>query len=241
MPQPDLPRGSTGSPAKKKKKAKKQTPKQQSSLLSYKNNKQQVNEVMSRSYVGKRILLTSISLYGRANVPDGEEDLLFQYHIAKINDDNTTAVIEYDEKCVQEGHHVFTNYPDPQVEIPNYKLTTFKDDQELYLKHLGLGQKIVNEERIARKKKMLEDAAALLSDVSDLEVKIEDGLEIYDLMMDEFEPAGDLRPHEIASGKDAGKVIQKQQWSELLLKFLTLACFNHRTHYFVLTFVDSQL
>jgi hypothetical protein len=200
-------------PAKKAK----SMPKQQSSLLAYKSNKHQLNEVMSKSYVGKRILLTAVSLYGRKDMPVGEDDLLFQYHIAKINTDNTSTVIEYDEKCVREGHHLFTSYPDPEISIPNYKLTSFKDDQELYLKHLALGQKITNEARIARDKKALEDAAALISDISDLEIKIEDGAEIYELLMSEFEPKTELRPHEIGSGKDAGKVIQKQLWSELFI------------------------
>jgi hypothetical protein len=150
--------------------------------------------------VGKRILLTSQYLYGR-RVPEGEEDLLFQYHVSSINDDNATATIDYDNKCIRDGHHEFQSYPNPQDDSPNYDIKTFKDDHKLFLKHLGCGQKIVNDAEFARKKREREEALVLaatvadMSDISDLELKLEEGTEIYDLMMDEFEPAGDLCPH----------------------------------------------
>jgi uncharacterized membrane protein YkoI len=206
------------SPAKKKKK--KPPPNKQSSLLSYKKDKHKFNEVLTRTYVGKRILLTSQYLYGR-RVPEGEEDLLFQYHVSSINDDNATATIDYDNKCIRDGHHEFQSYPDPQDDIPNYDLKTFKDDHELFLKHLGRGQKILNDVEFARKKREREEAEALaaanadMSDISDLELKVEEGVEIYELMMGEFEPAGDLCLHTIRKGaKEEGKTIKKQLWSE---------------------------
>jgi uncharacterized membrane protein YkoI len=206
------------SPAKKKKK--KPPPNKQSSLLSYKKDKHKFNEVLTRTYVGKRILLTSQYLYGR-RVPEGEEDLLFQYHVSSINDDNATATIDYDNKCIRDGHHEFQSYPDPQDDIPNYDLKTFKDDHELFLKHLGRGQKILNDVEFARKKREREEAEALaaanadMSDISDLELKVEEGVEIYELMMGEFEPAGDLCLHTIRRGaKEEGKTIKKQLWSE---------------------------
>jgi uncharacterized membrane protein YkoI len=205
------------SPAKKKKKP---PPNKQSSLLSYKKDKHKFNEVLTRTYVGKRILLTSQYLYGR-RVPEGEEDLLFQYHVSSINDDNATATIDYDNKCIRDGHHEFQSYPDPQDDIPNYDLKTFKDDHELFLKHLGRGQKILNDVEFARKKREREEAEALaaanadMSDISDLELKVEEGVEIYELMMGEFEPAGDLCLHTIRRGaKEEGKTIKKQLWSE---------------------------
>jgi hypothetical protein len=150
------------SPAKKKKKKKKKKPppNKQSSLLSYKKDKLKFNEVLTRSYVGKRILLTSQYLYGR-HVPEGEEDLLFQYHVLSINDDNATATIDYDNRCIRDGHHKFQSYPDPQDDIPNYDIKTFKDDHELFLKHLGRGQKILNDVEFARKKREREAAEAL--------------------------------------------------------------------------------
>jgi hypothetical protein len=46
-------------------------------------------------------------------------------------------------------------------------------------------------------------------------IKVEEGVEIYELMMGEFEPAGDLCLYTIWKGaKEEGKTIKKQQWSE---------------------------
>ena len=73
----------------------------------------QLNEVPNTKYKGKRILLEAKYLYGR-RIPQGEEELLFQCHIASVNDDNKT---------------VFTNYPDTtglDGSIDNYDLATFK-------------------------------------------------------------------------------------------------------------------
>jgi hypothetical protein len=51
----------------KKKKAKRD---KQTSLLAYKNNLAQLNQVLSSSYVRKSVLLTAASLYGR-RIPAG--------------------------------------------------------------------------------------------------------------------------------------------------------------------------
>jgi hypothetical protein len=79
----------------------------------------------------------------------------------------------------------------------------------------------LNDVEFARKKREREEAEALaaanadMSDISDLELKVEEGVEIYELMMGEFEPAGDLCVHTIRKGaKEEGKTIKKQQWSE---------------------------
>lgn len=224
MPQPTS-AADGRSPVKKKSKP---APKQQASLLDYKNDKKKLNAVLTKTYVGKRILLTAKSIYGRGGPPEGEEDMLFQYHISKVNEDNKTATIDYDNKCIHEGDHLFQSYPDPQDGIPNYSLSMFKEDQELYLKHLGYEQKKKNDEDAERKKKAREADAAAVSDVSDLELKIEQGENIYDLLMDEYEPDGDLRPHTIAKGPDSGKVIMKQLWCKSLkIVFPDLSYFNH--------------
>jgi hypothetical protein len=62
----------TDSPVKKKK-AKRD---KQTSLLAYKNNPAQLNQVLSSSYVGKKVLLTAASLYG-CRIPTGKEEMLF--------------------------------------------------------------------------------------------------------------------------------------------------------------------
>jgi hypothetical protein len=121
-------------------------------------------------------------LYCR-RIPDGEENLLFQYHVASINDDNKTAVIEYDEKAITNGHHQFTNYPDvtgSESSIDNYDLGTFKEDHELYLQHLGRCNKVQYEAHQAQKNKEQEEAAAAAKDISDIHLKLENGVEAYD-------------------------------------------------------------
>ncbi len=72
-----------------KKKAKRD---KQTTLLAYKNSPAQLNQVLLSSYVGKRVLLTAVSLYGR-RIPAGEEEMLFQYQISAVNRDNKTATI----------------------------------------------------------------------------------------------------------------------------------------------------
>jgi recombinational DNA repair protein RecR len=75
----------------------------------------------------------------------------------------------------------------------------------------------------AREREEAEALAATVADmldVSDLELKVEEGVGIYVLMMGEFEPAGDLHPLMIRKGvKGEGKIIKKQQWSELFTCF----------------------
>ncbi len=79
----------------KKKKAKRD---KQTSLFTYKNNPAQLNQVLSSLYVGKRVLLTAVSLYGR-RIPAGKEEMLFQYHIGAVNSNNKTATMEYNRSA----------------------------------------------------------------------------------------------------------------------------------------------
>jgi hypothetical protein len=100
----------------KKKKAKRD---KQTSLLAYKNNLAQLNQVLSSSYVRKRVLLTAASLYGR-RISAGKEEMLLQYHIGAVKSDKKTATIEYNNKCIKDGDHMFQLYPDQQDStIPN--------------------------------------------------------------------------------------------------------------------------
>lgn len=78
------PKPNDRSPVKKKKKS------LQTTLVPAVKSSVQLNEALKGKYVGKRILLTAAFLYGR-RIPVGEENLLFQYHVASVNDDNKTA------------------------------------------------------------------------------------------------------------------------------------------------------
>ena len=64
------------------------------------NTKQQILESLTSRCVGKHIFLKASDLYDIKNIPTGEEQYLFQYHIASVNDDCATAEIEYDTKCI---------------------------------------------------------------------------------------------------------------------------------------------
>ncbi len=68
---------------------------------------------MNSRFVGKCILLKALDIYGGCGkVPPGEEDFLFQYHLASINNDCKSGLLHYDEKCIKNGSDRFTSYPD---------------------------------------------------------------------------------------------------------------------------------
>ncbi len=81
------------------------------------------------------------------------------------------------------------------------------------MKHLGRGQKIINNAKEVREKEEKAAAAQTLSDVSDLEAKVEQEISFYDIIVDEFEPAGVMQDHVVAEGPHEGKVFKKQKWS----------------------------
>jgi len=85
-----------------KKKSKKKQLKLTPSLV---NIKRQIIESLTSRFVGNHILLKASDLYGIKKIPRGEEQYLFQYQIASVNDDCATAEIEYDSKCIVEGDH----------------------------------------------------------------------------------------------------------------------------------------
>ena len=60
---------------------------------------------------GKHILLKAEEILGAGNVPAGQEKYLYQYHIYQINEDCKTAIIEFDEKYVEEGGYHLVNFP----------------------------------------------------------------------------------------------------------------------------------
>ena len=62
---------------------------------------------------GQSILLKAGKIWGAGNVPSGQEKYLYQYHIHQINEYFKTAIIEFDEKYVEEGGYHFANFPNP--------------------------------------------------------------------------------------------------------------------------------
>jgi len=69
-------------------------------------------ESLKLSHSVKRILLEAKNIYDRGRIPHGEEEYLFLYRITNINEDGTTAVIEYESKFVLKGGDIFQSYPD---------------------------------------------------------------------------------------------------------------------------------
>lgn len=182
--------------------------------------KEQVLESMISRYKGRRILLKAQDIYGRGKVPSGEEEYLFQYIIDSINEDCKTAILKYEEKCVTNGGHQFTNYPDTtgtESSIPNYYLSTFKEDHELYNAHNGRANKILNDEKDAVRKQQQKERVNAIDDVSDLEERINtEGITAYMLLVDEFQPCGVSRNHTIVKGPNKGKQVKKQKWSKII-------------------------
>lgn len=185
-------------------------------------SKEQIINSMNSRFVGKRILLKAQDIYGRGRVPCGEEDFLFQYHLSSINDDCKSAVLQYDEKCIKNGGNQFTNYPDTtgdESTITNYCLETFTVDHELFNSHQGRVNRIINDEKDLMRKMQHDTRTKATDDVTDLDAKISEGATVYALLVAEFEPCGELRPHYIERGPHKGKQTKKQKWSECIVDF----------------------
>ncbi len=74
--------------------------------------KEDVMKSMKSKYKGTQILLKAQDIYRRGKVPPKEEEMLFQYSIASINEDFQSAVIEYNDKCITNSGNQFTSSPD---------------------------------------------------------------------------------------------------------------------------------
>ncbi len=183
-------------------------------------SKEQIMNSMNSRFVGKRILLKAKDIYGHGKVPRDEEDLLFQYHLSSINDDCKSAVLQYDEKCIKNGGDQFTSYPDTtgdESTITKYCLETFTVDHELFNVHQGRVNRMINDQKDLLCKMQQGTRTKASDDVTDLNAKISEGATVYSLLVAEFEPCGDLRPHTIERGPHKGKQTKKQKWSEFIV------------------------
>ena len=127
-------------------------------------------ESLKLSHSGKRILLEANNIYDRGRIPHGEEEYLFLYRITNINEDGTTAVIEYESKFVLKGGDVFQSYPDVWGNdsiIEDYSLRPLKDDHELYNQHLGCVNRVINDKKEEPQKQEEQQKISSLDDVSD--------------------------------------------------------------------------
>ena len=174
---------------------------------------------MNLTYKGSRILLKAKDIYPRGQIPAGEEPYLFQYHIEKINPDRKTATLKFDEMYVVDGDHRFLNYAltdeesrEQDATIDDYVMNGFKADEEEYNMHIGRANKIRNDRLEAQRAAAEEEKVASSEDLFDIERKIEDKADAYQLLLLEFESDGPLLTHTIAKGAKQGQTSFKQQW-----------------------------
>ena len=70
-----------------------------------------VHQGLTKLHEGKRLLRSAGTLCSPNPVPAGEENLLFQYSVKKINPDCVTAEIDYDECKIIRGGDAFQDDP----------------------------------------------------------------------------------------------------------------------------------
>jgi len=209
-----------GTSAKKKK----QQPKKQQSLMAAvfaNSNSNQFHKSMHEKYVGTRVLLSAMAVYNR-NVPDGEEDYMFQYSVrsvddCKYGDKAITATLSYDSKCIVEGGDEFQSYPHTDGtaddEMKGYRLSLYDADNEAYNRHLGNSQRKINDKKDLERQTEENRKISAADDCSDIERAITEGILGPDeVMKQEFVPDGELHSHVIEKGPAAGKTKLKQKW-----------------------------
>ena len=181
-------------------------------------SRQDILRGLSVTHVGRSILQHAKDLYGKGNVPKGEENLLHQYSIISLNIDMATAVIAYDQKCITKGGDKFRDYPlteDDEGQIPDYNMLKLNDDHELYNVHLGHVNKKFNDLKEKQHKTEAQMKIAASENVSDIERKLSNGIDPYLIMVEEFRSAGPLSTHIIQKGDNKGKSKQKQEWEHI--------------------------
>ena len=105
-------------------------------------NPDQVHKSLETKYVGKRLLIKSSALYGKGGGPKGERDYLFQYIVTSIDEDGTTATIEFEKKYIENGGTTFKAYPiidaENDYEMEGYRVALIKEDSQLYDHYRGI-------------------------------------------------------------------------------------------------------
>jgi hypothetical protein len=90
------------------------------------------------------------------------------------------------------------------------------------LKHLGRGQKIINDAKEVREREEKAAAAQTVSDVSDPEAKVEQEISFYDIIVDEFEPVGAMQDHVVALMKE--KLSKRKNGVSVCFVLLSFIC-----------------
>jgi hypothetical protein len=175
-------------------------------------------EGLRKAHIGKQILLRIKALFKTNWIPEGKGNYLWQYHIYKVNGDGNTAEIEFDERYIEEGGHIFYNYPNSDTNtdnsIKNYKLCDgVTEDHELFNVHLARCNKMHNNLIEAQPKEDKEKKVSASNDLLDIMRRFaEDHCDLYVLLVGKFEHWGELQHHTITAGPHTGKLNYKQMW-----------------------------
>ena len=82
---------------------------------------------INNGYTNKRVLLESSAIYGGPKkVPDEHQDMLWEYTVKEVNNDNKhTAILIFNNRCIHETSTEFKNYQEMNEadrRINNYSL-----------------------------------------------------------------------------------------------------------------------
>ncbi|KAL7541905.1 hypothetical protein ACHAXR_011364, partial [Thalassiosira sp. AJA248-18] len=171
---------------------------------------------LEKAHKGKCLLLASKAPHKPGQIPQGEEDFLWEYTFTKVNKDCSTVVIEFNNRYTLEEEGNFFNYvctKDREMSIVGYKFSGIQDDHKLFNKILHrVNNKAINGAKEMKRQEEAVKRVAAAGDLSDLQQKIEERVYAYNLLVDEFQSDGPLETHAIAKGKSTGQCNYKQRW-----------------------------
>ena len=119
-------------------------------------------ESLKHLHTGKRLLLSADSLYDD-DPPEGEENYMFLYTVQTIyaaSNNKTKAVLDFQNRAIENGGDEFFSYADVEAEEKNidseltgYDISSLDDDHQEYLRHLGRVNKKINDKKDEEKLK----------------------------------------------------------------------------------------
>ena len=134
-------------------------------------------ESLNHLHTGKRLLLSADSLYDN-EPPEGEENYMFLYTVQKIyaaSNNKTKAVLDFQNRAIENGGDEFFSYADVEAEEKNidseltgYDILSLDDDHQEYLRHLGRVNKKINDKKDKEKLKKQRSKASEVDDVEGL-------------------------------------------------------------------------
>ena len=140
-------------------------------------------ESLNHLHTGKRLLLSADSLYDD-EPPEGEENYMFLYTVQKIyaaSNNKTKAVLDFQNRAIENGGDEFFSYADVEAEEKNidseltgYDILSLDDDHQEYLRHLGRVNKKINDKKDKEKLKKQRSKASEVDDVEGLIQKFDE-------------------------------------------------------------------